>query len=206
MFRLFRRRSKKISKLRVTGLCEGNRPVTGTLPSQGASNAKNVSVSWRHHCFFHVTRMKKSSQMQFNNHKSHFGEYRTYLPFFSQPCVYRLWGLDQYHNATMVPMELPHSILTRNKSSGPGVAVRGGWWWWRWCLFQGGRLNTKMPLCDYRNPYYQRSFTYSIYIGDSYTYNLLMATNPIRARKCIHGYPVSQIRLTLPEPVLTFDQ
>ena len=30
--RLFRRRSKKISKLRVTGLCEGNAPVTGAFP------------------------------------------------------------------------------------------------------------------------------------------------------------------------------
>ena len=32
--RLFRRRSKKISKPRVTGLCEGNSPVTGEFPIQ----------------------------------------------------------------------------------------------------------------------------------------------------------------------------
>ena len=31
---LFRRRSKKTSKLRVTGLCEGNSPLTGEFPSQ----------------------------------------------------------------------------------------------------------------------------------------------------------------------------
>ena len=30
---LFRRRSKKTSKLRVTGLCEGNPPVTGEVPA-----------------------------------------------------------------------------------------------------------------------------------------------------------------------------
>ena len=30
--RLFRRRSKKTSKLRVTGLCEGNSPATGEFP------------------------------------------------------------------------------------------------------------------------------------------------------------------------------
>ena len=47
--RLFRRRSKKTSKLRVTALCEGNSPVTGEFPSQRASNAENVSISWRHH-------------------------------------------------------------------------------------------------------------------------------------------------------------
>ena len=38
--RLFRRRSKKTSKLRVTGLCEGNSPVTCEFPAQRASNAK----------------------------------------------------------------------------------------------------------------------------------------------------------------------
>ena len=47
--RLFRRRSKKISKLRVTGLCEENPPVTSGFPSQRASNAENVSIWWRHH-------------------------------------------------------------------------------------------------------------------------------------------------------------
>ena len=45
----FRRKSKKISKLRVTGLCEGNSPVTGEFPAQRASNAENVSIWWRHH-------------------------------------------------------------------------------------------------------------------------------------------------------------
>ena len=37
--RLFRRRSKKTTKLRVTGLCEGNSPVTDEFPAQRASNA-----------------------------------------------------------------------------------------------------------------------------------------------------------------------
>ena len=47
--RLFRRKSKKASNLRVTGLCEGNSPVTGEFPAQRASNAQNVSIWWRHH-------------------------------------------------------------------------------------------------------------------------------------------------------------
>ena len=42
--RLFRRRSRKTSKLRVAGLCEGNSPVTGEFPAQRASNAENVSI------------------------------------------------------------------------------------------------------------------------------------------------------------------
>ena len=47
--RLFRRRSKKTSKLRVTGLCEGNSPVTGEFRAQRTSNTENVSIWWRHH-------------------------------------------------------------------------------------------------------------------------------------------------------------
>ena len=47
--RLFGRRSKKTSKLRVTGLCVVNSPVNGEFPTQMASNAKNVSSWWRHH-------------------------------------------------------------------------------------------------------------------------------------------------------------
>ena len=47
--RLFRRRSRKTSKLRVTGLCAGNSPVTGEFPAQMGSNAENVFIWWRHH-------------------------------------------------------------------------------------------------------------------------------------------------------------
>ena len=47
--RLFRHRSKKTSKLCVTGLCVGNSPGTGELPAQMACNAEKVSIWWRHH-------------------------------------------------------------------------------------------------------------------------------------------------------------
>ena len=46
--RLFRHRSKKTSKLRVTGLREGY-SLPGEFPAQRASNAENVSIWWRHH-------------------------------------------------------------------------------------------------------------------------------------------------------------
>ena len=49
--RLFTHRSKKNSKLRVTGLCAWNAPVTGEFPAQMTSNAENVSIWWRHHVF-----------------------------------------------------------------------------------------------------------------------------------------------------------
>ena len=47
--RLFWCRSRKTSKLRVTGLCVGNSPGTGEFPTQMASNAENVSFWWRRH-------------------------------------------------------------------------------------------------------------------------------------------------------------
>ena len=37
------------SKLRVTGLCEGNSSVTDEFPVQKASNAQIASIWWRHH-------------------------------------------------------------------------------------------------------------------------------------------------------------
>ena len=47
--RLLGCRSKKTSKLHITGLCEGNSPVTSEFPTQRASNAENVSIWWRLH-------------------------------------------------------------------------------------------------------------------------------------------------------------
>ena len=46
---LFKAKIKETSKLRATGLCEGNSPVTGEFPAQRASNAEKVSTWWRHH-------------------------------------------------------------------------------------------------------------------------------------------------------------
>ena len=46
---LFMRRSEETSKLRGTGLCEANSPVTGEFPAERASNPQNVSIWWRHH-------------------------------------------------------------------------------------------------------------------------------------------------------------
>ena len=49
--RLFRQRSKKTSKFRVTGLCVGNSPVTGTK----ASDAELwCFLWWRHHVDLHL--------------------------------------------------------------------------------------------------------------------------------------------------------
>ena len=46
---LFSCRSNQTPKLRVTGSCAGNSPVTGEFPAQEANNAENVSIWRRHH-------------------------------------------------------------------------------------------------------------------------------------------------------------
>ena len=68
---LFRCRSKKTSKLRVTGLCAENSPGTREFPAQMASNVETVSVWWRHHemipCFWHIMRLMKAFASPFSN-------------------------------------------------------------------------------------------------------------------------------------------
>ena len=63
---LFRWRSKNTSKLCVTGLCEGNPPVTGAFPSQKANNTENFSIWWRHHGKWDFT---SNFQCQWSDHE-----------------------------------------------------------------------------------------------------------------------------------------
>ena len=65
--RLFRRRSKKTSKLGVTGLCAGNSPGTGEFPAQMASNAEKVFIWWRHHDFRAFEYIKKGYTVGINS-------------------------------------------------------------------------------------------------------------------------------------------
>ena len=57
------RRSKKTSKLRAIGLCEGNSPVTGEFPAQRASNAENVYIWWCYHGIIRSKHQLKSGSI-----------------------------------------------------------------------------------------------------------------------------------------------
>ena len=57
--RLFRHRSKKTPKLRVTGLCEGNLIVTEKFPAQMASNSEHVSIWLCHHGLILIQRFHR---------------------------------------------------------------------------------------------------------------------------------------------------
>ena len=73
--RLFTRRSKKTSKLRVTGLCAGNSPETGEFPAQRASNAENGSIWWRHHDLIHLPLVNMLAVIQKPNPRTQFMDY-----------------------------------------------------------------------------------------------------------------------------------
>ena len=60
--RLFKRRSKKTSNLRATGLCAGNSLRTGEFPAQRASNAKKFSIWWRHHALICMSKCPQTTQ------------------------------------------------------------------------------------------------------------------------------------------------
>ena len=63
---LFRRRSKKISKLRVTGLCEWNSSVTGEFAAQRASNAEMFPFD---DVIMHVTPTRSPLYLQTPQHQ-----------------------------------------------------------------------------------------------------------------------------------------
>ena len=54
--RLFRRRSKRISKLSVTGLCAGNSPGTGEFPAQMTSDAEKCFHLMTSSCLYSFVR------------------------------------------------------------------------------------------------------------------------------------------------------
>ena len=86
--RLFRRRSKKTSQLRITGLCARNSPVTGEFPAQLASNAGNVSIWWRHHV--------KSPVLLAWTHDAHASDVTAI--FFSKQILSFYFSSEQYHS------------------------------------------------------------------------------------------------------------
>ena len=91
--RLFRRRSMKISKLRVTGLCVVNSQGTGEFPAQMASNGENVSIWWRHHVSIDSEEITVLFLRWWITHwlcqKHHEGFYSHDV--MRQPCLYFRW-------------------------------------------------------------------------------------------------------------------
>ena len=118
---LFRRRSKKISKLRVTGLFAGNSPGT----AQMASNAENVSIWWRHHdlCKYD-TLTTAASSVGWRVHLSRlfwFIDRNTQQIF---PVIFKTSYLVLYDLLWNTKSFSSNTLLTPWRTSTP--------WWWEW--------------------------------------------------------------------------
>ena len=105
-----RRKSQKTSKLRVTGLCEGNSPVTGEFPTQGASNAENVSIWWRNF-FYHVPLFLCISQPLFfeiptRDNPGHAHEFRVFKISMSAPYVLPLSFSDYMQHLVKINRDI----------------------------------------------------------------------------------------------------
>ena len=108
---LFRCRSKKTSKLRVTGLCAGNSPVTGEFPAQMASNTENISIWWRHHGF--DTDRTGSSSIQIQTYQGLFILLRNVR---RDSCCHGPLSLTIFRQASMVDnnFDLPSPVQERH--------------------------------------------------------------------------------------------
>ena len=113
--RLFRCRSKKTSKLRVTGLCTGNSPVTDEFPVQMASNAENVSIWWHHHdvCFMWYRNQFCPGRDIMNENHAQIGPWMTINLYSGQ-------SMCQFIHCTSATVQNTHSIFLTS-------SFRSGW-------------------------------------------------------------------------------
>ena len=90
-------------KLRVTGLCAGNSPVTGEFPAQMASDAENASIWWRHHQSWPVSKGVNTQAVK--------------GPFPYALCWYRFeinWRLNDSSAETLAKVQSDWKILVIN--------------------------------------------------------------------------------------------
>ena len=143
--RLFRRRSKKTSKLRVTGLCVVNSPVTGEFPAQRDSNAENVSVWWRHHVD-NVTHLPRSEWSIVQTVRSYPERNESSPERWSHYIMYTIWSFNQpsqeiqswlyrkifgFQTTSFIPTANALFMFNINKSS---LVSRFSYFWCRYLI------------------------------------------------------------------------
>ena len=94
--RLFRCKSTKTSKLRVTVLCEGNSPVPDEFPTQRASDAENVSIRWRHHGY-RLSAMRIFLWVNIIDLYLSIYDHKPYIVMYGGHCNWSFYGLDGRH-------------------------------------------------------------------------------------------------------------
>ena len=92
---LFRRRSKKTTKLCASGLCAGNSPVIGEFLEQMSSDAENVSI-WRlHHELSRCVQHHIYNNMQYYDFHVKYFDGKTMNEYLKQRPV-ALWLVTQH--------------------------------------------------------------------------------------------------------------
>ena len=104
------RRSKKTSELRVTGLCDGNSPMTVEFPAQRASYTENVSIWWRHQGIANASRW----HMLYG--------YFSWMGYISEFHVTASWIFILWHNVILCGVT--HDDIPVGAYDLPSVAVK----------------------------------------------------------------------------------
>ena len=114
--RLFRLRSKKTSKLCVTGLCGGNSPVTDEFPAQRASNTESLSIWWRHHVI--LIAQPKPNSLLLNTYNGHY--FTDIIPKYTslkENCVLRQISLTFLTVGPIDNLSVLAEVITLNKEN-----------------------------------------------------------------------------------------
>ena len=119
------RADKKISKLRVTGFCEGNSPVTSEFPAQRASNTENVSIWWRLH-------VNWPNSFEHCIHHGRTGD-NSQVPIYIWITINVLFQMTlrkpvPYVN-TLLRAFLKRKVCPKEPDSQPALAPAIAWWW-----------------------------------------------------------------------------
>ena len=101
---------KKTLKLRVTGLCAGNSPVTGEFPAQMANNADNVSIWWCHHDQHLTANIAKTGSTSIR-HRSYKASDRCIVDV--DPGVFTIWAssISKVHVSPLERLTAPNHYL-----------------------------------------------------------------------------------------------
>ena len=112
----------KTAKLRVTGLCEGNSPVTGEFPAQRAGNAENVPIWWRHHDYL-ITRGQNCGTIIDDNQRQ-----LIRVQIFHWNMLFRLWMLRSNHWCCWTERATSHYLIQWWSVSAMHICyIRGRW-------------------------------------------------------------------------------
>ena len=113
----FKHRSKKTSKLRVTGLCVGNSPVAGEFPAQRASNAESISIWWRHHGFIKMFCMVF---MILTNQLKHYLSKPPAIVLAYWNTIALFWALLIFYTPPVARVNISCFVITKETCSSPG--------------------------------------------------------------------------------------